>query len=72
MFLIEQMMGDSSLHYNPIDLLRNPERISEKGVISTSLIDETHRETWRGGGYILRVPLDIVMVNNFRMFVHHY
>ncbi len=46
---------------NKIDLLQDPERIAEKPIISTSLIDENHRSTWAPGGYILTVPVDNIL-----------
>ncbi len=54
--ICEEMQRDPTLKSEKIDLLRTPEKIAEKRVISTSLIDAQHRETWQGGGYILAVP----------------
>lgn len=56
LFILQEMQRDQSIKFEAIDLLATPERIAEKGVISTSLIDSKHRETWQAGGYILRVP----------------
>lgn len=39
-----------------IDLLENPERISEKKVISSSVISENHLTTWGNVFFILDVP----------------
>ncbi len=55
-FILEQMKRDPTLKYERIDLLTTPDKIAEKTIISTSLIDAEHRETWVGAGYILRVP----------------
>ncbi|MDP2905783.1 MAG: hypothetical protein Q8O22_05720 [Candidatus Omnitrophota bacterium] len=44
-----------------INLLKEPKRISEKPIISTSVIDETHISTWGYGGYILGVPADNIL-----------
>ncbi len=60
-FLCQEILRDPTIPYNRIDILATPERIAEKGVISTSLIDSEHRETWRAGGYILRVPTDNIL-----------
>ena len=61
-FLIEEMIRDpSGIKYINIDLLCNPEKIAEKPVISASLIDAEHRETWKAGGYILRVPVENIL-----------
>lgn len=49
-------------HTNTIDLLCNPELIATKPIISTSIIDQGKRATWSEGGYILRVPLDNILV----------
>ena len=54
--ICEEMQRNPTLKFEKIDLLRTPEKIAEKRVISTSLIDAQHRETWQGGGYILAVP----------------
>ena len=54
-------MLDDSIEINDIDLLTNPEKITEKRVISTSLIDQDHTDTWRAVGYILRVPVDNIL-----------
>lgn len=59
--ILEDMIRDPSIKFNSIDLLKEPHRISEKSVISSSLIDENHCETWTAGGYILRAPLDNIL-----------
>jgi len=46
---------------NDIDLLEEPQRISEKPIISASLIDQAHRATWGNAGYILKVPFDNIL-----------
>lgn len=61
LFLTQEMIDNPSILYNPIDLMSTPGRIAEKPVISTSLIDQDHRATWRAGGYILRVPLENIL-----------
>lgn len=60
-FILQEMQRDPSIRWNKIDLLQTPEKIVEKAVISTSLIDSEHRVTWRAGGYILRVPLENIL-----------
>ncbi len=44
-----------------IDLLRNPEKISDKKIISTSIIDQDHRATYGDVGFILRAPAGNVL-----------
>ena len=44
-----------------IDLLRQPERIADKKVISASVVDAQHRATWGAVGYILDVPFENVV-----------
>lgn len=39
-----------------IDLERDPLRVAEKPILSTSVIDWEHRSTWGDAGLILRVP----------------
>jgi hypothetical protein len=39
-----------------IDLMETPERISDKAVISGSLIDQNHLQTWAMSGFVLAVP----------------
>lgn len=59
-FMCEFASDDLKSH-KKIDLLKNPERINEKKIISTSLIDQEHRETWTNGGFILKVPSDNIL-----------
>jgi hypothetical protein len=53
MIMKEGLLMDKS---REIDLTTEPERVSEKTVISTSYVDQDHRDTWGGYGFILKVP----------------
>lgn len=44
-----------------IDLEREPLRIAEKPIISSSVIDPRHRATWGDAGLILRVPPENIL-----------
>lgn len=59
--LCEQMKAGDTVASNKMDLLETPQRISEKPIISTSLIDQSHTETWASGGYILEASLDNIL-----------
>ena len=59
--LLESVIAGEKININSINLLQDPEKIVEKPLISTSLIDETHRSTWTPGGYILIAPLDNIL-----------
>ncbi len=44
-----------------IELLVTPNRVSEKKLISTSLINQDHQITYTQGGFILRIPSDNIL-----------
>ncbi|MEK7137775.1 MAG: hypothetical protein AAB853_05850, partial [Patescibacteria group bacterium] len=46
----------NDVHLKIIDLLQQPQRIADKPIISSSLIDQEHRETWAPVGFILKAP----------------
>lgn len=62
-----QMQLDSGIQTDPgrnIDLLRAPDRVPEKPLISASFIDQDHRATWGRVGFILEVPpVNIISTN---------
>ena len=59
--ILEKVRAGAIEIQDSIDLLEHPERIVDKPIISTSLIDRDHLATWAPGGYILRVPVDNVL-----------
>ena len=61
-FILSEMVRGETVNYEDIDLLKTPENIHKKPIISTSLIDPRHRATWSAGGYILSVPSENILV----------
>lgn len=57
-FLSDIQTSDNS---QDIDLLQYPEKVSEKKVISASIVDQNHRTTWGHVGLILDVPYKNIM-----------
>jgi hypothetical protein len=49
-------LGADITKMHDIDLEREPLRIAEKSIISSSVIDRRHRSTWGDAGLILQVP----------------
>ena len=58
LFMARERVYDTS---QDIDLLQYPERVSDKKVISTSIVDQDHRATWGNVGLILNVPYNNVI-----------
>jgi len=52
---------DDGRIWNSMGVMREPEKISEQFVISTSLIDSTHTQTFGWAGFILKVPAENIL-----------
>jgi len=70
--LVDQMKDSEFIPDPKVDIYENPKKISEKGVISGSVITPKNTATFRDIGYILRVPAqNIIAASSGDLYINN-